>query len=52
MVYAGADSTPGLTGTTQNFFLWLLTVIPKIFVEGYNDYISNHIGLVTLLFTG
>ena len=39
-----ADSTPGLTGTTRNFFLWLLTVILKIFVEGYNDNISNHTG--------
>ena len=39
-----ADSTPGLTGTTRNFFLWLLTVNLKIFVEGYNDFISNHNG--------
>ena len=39
-----ADSTPGLTGTTRNFLLWLLTVITKIFVEGYNDYILNHTG--------
>ena len=37
-----SESTPGLTGTTRSFFLWMITIIPRTFTEGYNDFIAHH----------
>ena len=36
------DAAPGTTGTTRNFFLWLMTMIPITFTKGYNSFLRNH----------
>ena len=36
------DAAPGTTGTTRNYFLWLITMIPRTFAKGYNSFLKNH----------
>jgi len=30
------ESTPGPSGTTKSFFLWLISMIPNLFAKGLN----------------
>ena len=36
------ESTPGPSGTTKSFFLWLISMIPNLFAKGLNEYLNHH----------
>ena len=36
------ESTPGPSGTTKSFFLWLISMIPNLFTKGLNEYLNHH----------
>ena len=36
------ESTPGPSGTTKSFDLWLISMIPNLFAKGLNEYLNHH----------